>query len=89
VPSQLAANLDNPDFGKVARATSLWGRTVTDRAELETAGGEWLAEACGRRNRIWCMGPSLFEADWVQLILYPAREYRHPLCSASRIATEW
>jgi len=37
--------LQNPDFGKVAQAMGLWGRTVTDAAELETAVDEWLAES--------------------------------------------
>jgi pyruvate dehydrogenase (quinone) len=37
-------DLKNPDFGKVAEAMGLWGRTVTDAAELETAVQDWLAE---------------------------------------------
>lgn len=36
-------DLKNPDFGKVAQAMGLWGRTVTDAGELETAVQEWLA----------------------------------------------
>jgi pyruvate dehydrogenase (quinone) len=36
--------LQNPDFGKVAEAMGLWGRTVTDAGELETAVQEWLAQ---------------------------------------------
>src|SRR5579862_3428541 len=35
-------DLKNPDFGKVAQAMGLWGRTVTDAAELESAVDEWL-----------------------------------------------
>jgi len=35
-------DLKNPDFGKVAEAMGLWGRTVTDAAELESAVKEWL-----------------------------------------------
>ena len=35
-------DLKNPDFGKVAQAMGLWGRTVTDAGELETAVQEWL-----------------------------------------------
>jgi pyruvate dehydrogenase (quinone) len=38
-------DLDNPDFGKVAQAMGLWGRTVTDAGELEAAVEEWLAES--------------------------------------------
>ncbi len=37
-------DLKNPDFGKVAEAMGLWGRTVTDAGELETAVQEWLAQ---------------------------------------------
>jgi pyruvate dehydrogenase (quinone) len=37
-------DLENPDFGKVAQAMGLWGRTVTDAAELESAVEAWLAE---------------------------------------------
>jgi|HubBroStandDraft_1064217.scaffolds.fasta_scaffold00121_31 pyruvate dehydrogenase (quinone) len=36
-------DLKNPDFGKVAQAIGLWGRTVTDAAELESAVDQWLA----------------------------------------------
>lgn len=37
-------DLKNPDFGKVAQAMGLWGRTVTDAGDLETAVDEWLAQ---------------------------------------------
>jgi pyruvate dehydrogenase (quinone) len=37
-------DLKNPDFGKVAEAMGLWGRTVTDAADLEATVQEWLAE---------------------------------------------
>ena len=36
-------DLKNPDFGIVARALGLWGRTVDKGAELEQAVQEWLA----------------------------------------------
>jgi pyruvate dehydrogenase (quinone) len=36
-------DLKNPDFGKVAEAMGLWGRTVTDASELEAAVAEWLS----------------------------------------------
>jgi pyruvate dehydrogenase (quinone) len=36
-------DLKNPDFAKVAEAMGLWGRTVTDAAELESAVDAWLA----------------------------------------------
>jgi pyruvate dehydrogenase (quinone) len=37
-------DLKNPDFGKVAEAVGLWGRTVSDAADLKTAIQEWLAQ---------------------------------------------
>lgn len=37
-------NLKNPDFAKVAQAMGLWGRTVTDATELDSAVDAWLAE---------------------------------------------
>jgi pyruvate dehydrogenase (quinone) len=37
-------DLKNPDFGKVAEAMGLWGRTVTDAADLEATVQEWLSE---------------------------------------------
>src|SRR5271170_5977533 len=37
-------DLENPDFGKVAAAMGIWGRTVTDAAEVETAVQEWLSQ---------------------------------------------
>src|SRR5260370_13137350 len=37
-------NLTNPDFGKVAEAMGLWGRTVSKAADLEGAVAEWLRQ---------------------------------------------
>jgi pyruvate dehydrogenase (quinone) len=37
-------DLKNPDFGRVAEAMGLWGRTVTQAGELESAVEEWLAQ---------------------------------------------
>jgi pyruvate dehydrogenase (quinone) len=37
-------DLKNPDFGKVAEAMGLWGRTVTDAGVLEASVVEWLAQ---------------------------------------------
>jgi pyruvate dehydrogenase (quinone) len=37
-------DLKNPDFGQVAQACGLWGRTVSDPAELEVAVQEWLSQ---------------------------------------------
>ncbi|WP_243050315.1 thiamine pyrophosphate-dependent enzyme [Dyella sp. RRB7] len=36
--------LKNPDFGKVAEAIGLWGRTVSKASELDAAIGDWLAQ---------------------------------------------
>jgi pyruvate dehydrogenase (quinone) len=40
---QLYTDLKNPDFGKVAEAIGLWGRTVSRANELEEAIRAWLA----------------------------------------------
>jgi pyruvate dehydrogenase (quinone) len=37
-------DLENPDFGKVAQAFGLWGRTVTDAGELDSAVKDWLSQ---------------------------------------------
>lgn len=39
----LYTDLKNPDFGKVAEAMGLWGRTVDRAADLEEAVQQWLA----------------------------------------------
>lgn len=36
--------LKNPDFGKVAEAIGLWGKTVSKATDLEAAVQEWLAQ---------------------------------------------
>lgn len=36
--------LKNPDFGKVAEAIGLWGKTVRKASEIESAVQEWLAQ---------------------------------------------
>ena len=36
--------LKNPDFGQVAQAMGLWGRSVSDGGELEAAVQEWLSQ---------------------------------------------
>jgi pyruvate dehydrogenase (quinone) len=40
----LYTDLKNPDFGLVAQAMGLWGKTVSDPASLEAAVVEWLAQ---------------------------------------------
>jgi len=37
-------DLKNPDFGKVAQAMGLWGRTLTKADEAEEAVAEWLSQ---------------------------------------------
>src|SRR6202023_3544595 len=37
-------DLKNPDFGKVAEAMGLWGRSVSKAGELDEAIGAWLAQ---------------------------------------------
>jgi len=37
-------HLKNPDFGKVAQAIGLWGKTVRSASELPTAVQDWLAQ---------------------------------------------
>src|SRR6266446_4094196 len=37
-------NLTNPDFGKVAAAMGLWGKTVNKAEDLESAVAEWLGQ---------------------------------------------
>jgi len=37
-------DLVNPDFGKVAQAMGLWGKTVSKAEELEGAVAEWLGQ---------------------------------------------
>jgi pyruvate dehydrogenase (quinone) len=36
--------LKNPDFGKVAEAIGLWGKTVSKASQIEAAVQEWLAQ---------------------------------------------
>ena len=37
-------DLVNPDFGKVAEAMGLWGRTITKSDDVESAVAEWLSQ---------------------------------------------
>jgi pyruvate dehydrogenase (quinone) len=36
--------MKNPDFGKVAQAIGLWGKTVSKASELDSAIDEWLSQ---------------------------------------------
>ena len=60
-------HLQNPDFGAVAQAMGLWGRTVAKADELEAAIGEWLAQP----------GPALLnvKVESMTLVMPPAIEF--------------
>jgi pyruvate dehydrogenase (quinone) len=62
----LYTHLQNPDFGAVAKAMGLWGRTVVKVDELEAAIGEWLAYP----------GPALLDVNVepMTLVMPPAIE---------------
>jgi pyruvate dehydrogenase (quinone) len=57
-------DLKNPDFGEVARAVGLWGRSVAKASELEESVRAWLAEP----------GPALLHAKVtpMQLVMPPS-----------------
>jgi len=63
----LYTHLQNPDFGVVAQAMGLWGRTVARADELEAAIGEWLAHP----------GPALLnvKVETMTLVMPPAIEF--------------
>lgn len=63
----LYTHLQNPDFGLVAEAMGLWGRTVAAADELEAAIAEWLAQP----------GPALLnvKVEPMTLVMPPAIEF--------------
>jgi pyruvate dehydrogenase (quinone) len=63
----LFTHLQNPDFGAVAEAMGLWGRTVAKADELEAAIGQWLAHP----------GPALLnvKVETMTLVMPPAVEF--------------
>lgn len=63
----LYTHLQNPDFGVVAEAMGLWGRTVAKASELEAAIREWLAQP----------GPALLnvKVENMTLVVPPAIEF--------------
>ncbi|HLY91080.1 MAG TPA: thiamine pyrophosphate-dependent enzyme, partial [Acetobacteraceae bacterium] len=63
----LYTHLQNPDFGAVAEAMGLWGRTVAKAGEIEAAIGEWLAHP----------GPALLnvKVESTTLVMPPAIEF--------------
>jgi len=63
----LYTHLQNPDFGAVAEAMGLWGRTIAKAEELEAAIAEWLAYP----------GPALLnvKVESMTLVMPPAIEF--------------
>jgi len=63
----LYTHLQNPDFGAVAGAMGLWGRTIARAEELEAAIAEWLAHP----------GPALLnvKVEGMTLVMPPAIEF--------------
>jgi pyruvate dehydrogenase (quinone) len=57
-------DLKNPDFGKVAEAMGLWGRSVSKAGDLDEAIGAWLAQP----------GPALLDVkvNPMQLVMPPS-----------------
>jgi pyruvate dehydrogenase (quinone) len=56
-------DLKNPDFGRVAEAMGLWGKTVTKADQVEAAVAEWLAQP----------GPALLnvKVEHMELVIPP------------------
>jgi pyruvate dehydrogenase (quinone) len=56
-------DLKNPDFGRVADAMGLWGKTVTDAGAVEASVAEWLAQP----------GPALLnvKVEHMELVMPP------------------
>jgi pyruvate dehydrogenase (quinone) len=75
----LYTDLKNPEFGKVAAAMGLWGRTVDKADELEEAVQQWLAQPGPallnvRVNRQQLVMPPFIEAKAVMgMALYSTR----------------
>ncbi|TWB11278.1 pyruvate dehydrogenase (quinone) [Nitrospirillum amazonense] len=63
----LYTHLQNPDFGKVAEAMGLWGRSVSRADELEEAVGSWLDHP----------GPALLnvKVEGMTLVMPPVIEF--------------
>jgi pyruvate dehydrogenase (quinone) len=63
----LFTHLQNPDFGAVAEAMGMWGRSVAKAGELEAAVGQWLAHP----------GPALLnvKVEAMTLVMPPAVEF--------------
>jgi pyruvate dehydrogenase (quinone) len=63
----LYTHLQNPDFGAVAKAMGLWGRTVAKPDELEASIAEWLAHP----------GPALLnvKVESMTLVMPPTIEF--------------
>lgn len=75
--------LKNPDFGKVAQAIGLWGKTVNKAADLDAAIQEWLEQPGPALlnvivNQLELVRPPMIEAKPViGMALYSARAILH------------
>ena len=75
--------MKNPDFGKVAEAIGLWGKTVTKASDLDGAIQEWLAQPGPallnvKVNQLELVRPPFIEAKPViGLGLYSVRAILH------------
>jgi pyruvate dehydrogenase (quinone) len=58
----------NPDFGAVAKAVGIWGKTISDPDEVEAAVEEWLAQP----------GPALLNAHVapLEIVMPPFTEFK-------------
>jgi pyruvate dehydrogenase (quinone) len=63
----LYTDLLNPDFGKVAEAMGMWGRSVSKKSELDEAVAAWLSQP----------GPALLDVnvESMTLVMPPAIEF--------------
>jgi len=75
--------LKNPDFGKVAEAIGLWGKTVRKASEAEAAVQEWLAQPGPALLNVHVNPLELVKPPFVELkpvvgmALYSARAILH------------
>jgi len=76
-------DLENPDFGEVAKALGLWGRTVDKSEDLEAAVQAWLAEPGAALLNVkvepmeLVMPPFIQAAPAIGMALYTAKAVLH------------
>jgi pyruvate dehydrogenase (quinone) len=75
--------MKNPDFGKVAQAIGLWGRTVSKASELDAAIDEWLAQPGPALLNVMVNPLELFQPPFIEpkavmgMALYTTRAILH------------